>query len=177
VGAKIKVCVCSWTLEELARNLRHMGWPIIWKNARRLNARLPLPMLPLAELSLSEPSICNGNAAFRAESVGFDLAADFLYSIVIAVDFMAFKKETTFAFIGLCGIDKHLCRFGRVTYNLLKSNILGGIAQLVERLVHKRLGDCGLKRPYVDKADRSFQLASFHAKANSTHEDLSGRNF
>ena len=30
-----------WTQEELARNLRQMGWPNIWKNARRFKARLP----------------------------------------------------------------------------------------------------------------------------------------
>jgi hypothetical protein len=80
-------CVCSWTLEELARNLREMRWPIIWKNARRVESRrLPVPNQPLAELSLSEPSIRNGNTSFRAESVGFDLAAYFLYSMVVSVD-------------------------------------------------------------------------------------------
>jgi hypothetical protein len=33
---------------------------------------------PLAQFPRSELSISNGNAALRAESVGFDLAADFL---------------------------------------------------------------------------------------------------
>ncbi|HEY5814185.1 MAG TPA: hypothetical protein VIT23_16205, partial [Terrimicrobiaceae bacterium] len=36
-------------------------------------------------------SIPNGNASFRAEGMGFDLAADFLYSIVIPVDLMTFQ--------------------------------------------------------------------------------------
>jgi hypothetical protein len=71
--------------------------------------------------------------------VGFSLAANFLYSIVISVDFMTFKRET---FGVVCcpagrlsrcrlpslirgGIDKHLCRFGRVTCNSLKSSTLG----------------------------------------------------
>ena len=39
-------------------------------------------------------SMRNGMLAFRAESMGFNLAADFLYSIVISVDFMTFKRET-----------------------------------------------------------------------------------
>jgi hypothetical protein len=32
--------------------------------------------------------VCNGNAACRAESVGFELAGDFLFSIVIPDDLM-----------------------------------------------------------------------------------------
>ena len=35
----------------------------------------------------------DGNAAFRAESVGFDVAADFLCSIVIAVNLMTFHTR------------------------------------------------------------------------------------
>jgi hypothetical protein len=67
---------------------------------------------------------------FRAESVGFDLAADFLYSIVVSVDFMIFQtrnmrdtaeKPTGAALSGavdtvassVCaGIDKHLSSSG-----------------------------------------------------------------
>ena len=48
---------------------------------------------PLAQFSLGELSVRNGNAAFRAESVGFNLAADFLYSIVIPVDLMTFQTR------------------------------------------------------------------------------------
>jgi hypothetical protein len=36
--------------------------------------------------------------------------------------------------------------------------VLWGIAQLVERLVRKSLGDCGLKRSYVDKAGQIFSI-------------------
>ena len=48
---------------------------------------------PLAQFSLGELSVRNDNAAFRAESVGFDLAADFLYRIVIPVDLMTFQTR------------------------------------------------------------------------------------
>jgi len=64
VGPKIKVCASSWIQEELARNLQQIGWSITWK----VEARLPLPYQPLAQSSLSALSICNGDAALRAES-------------------------------------------------------------------------------------------------------------
>ena len=70
-----------------------MGWPIILKNAARLKARLPAPQQPLAQFPLSEPSVRNGNAVFRAESVGFDLATHFLHTIVVSVDFMTFQTR------------------------------------------------------------------------------------
>jgi hypothetical protein len=35
----------------------------------------------------------NGNAALRAEIVGFDLAAHFLHAIVVSVDFMTFQTR------------------------------------------------------------------------------------
>ena len=36
-------------------------------------------------------SVRNSDAAFQAEGVGFDLAADFLYSIVIPIELMTFQ--------------------------------------------------------------------------------------
>jgi hypothetical protein len=68
-------------------------------------------------------SMRNGMLAFRAESMGFNLAADFLYSIVISVDFMTFKR-VTFGVLGR-GIDQHLCCFVSIVCNSLKSNTLG----------------------------------------------------
>jgi hypothetical protein len=70
-----------WTQEELARNLRQMGWPTIWKNARRLKARLPLPNQPLAKFSLSE-LLPAAACRFPSGEHGFDLAEDFFHSIV-----------------------------------------------------------------------------------------------
>ena len=63
----------------------------------RYEARLPLPNRPLAQFPLSELSISNGNASFRAEGMGFDLAADFLYSIVIPVDVMTVQTSICLA--------------------------------------------------------------------------------
>ena len=56
---------------------------------------------PLAQFPRSELSISNGNAALRAESVGFDLAADFLYSIVISVDLMTFQTTVVLRLVAL----------------------------------------------------------------------------
>jgi hypothetical protein len=131
----LRVRLC-WTLEELARNVRQMGWPIIWKNARRLKARLALPNPALA--SLSELSIRNG-----MPRVGFDLAADFLYSIVVFVDFMSFQARdirstwkklvgaalggasTPFAFIGSYRYRQAFFLLRRLLCNSLKSRMLG----------------------------------------------------
>ena len=54
---------------------------------------LPVPNHPATRAVFArEFSVPNGNAAaFRAESVGFDLAADFLNSIVIPIDLMTFQ--------------------------------------------------------------------------------------
>jgi hypothetical protein len=54
----------------------------------QLKARPPLPR----PFSLSELSICNG-MPFPSGERGFDLAADFLYSIVVSVDFMTFQMR------------------------------------------------------------------------------------
>jgi hypothetical protein len=123
-------------LEELARNVRQMGWPIIWKNARRLKARLALPNPPLA--SLSKLSIRNG-----MPRVGFDLAADFLYSIVVFADFMSFQARdirstwkklvgaalggasTPFAFSGSYRYRQAFSLLRRLLCNSLKSRMLG----------------------------------------------------
>ena len=77
VDRRSKVCEYALrsTKEELAKNLRQMGWRNIWKNARRVE---------------SASSSRNGNAAFRGETVGFHLAAHFLHAIVVFVDFMTF---------------------------------------------------------------------------------------
>jgi hypothetical protein len=60
--------------------------------------------------------LCNGNAAFRAKGMGFDLAAHFLYSIVVFVDHV------------------------------------GGIAQLVERLVRKKFGQAWTQKVLCGQA-------------------------
>src|SRR6478672_3785818 len=65
----------------------------------------PLPKQALAQCPPSELSIRNGSAAFRAESVGFDLAGDFLYSIVIPVNLMTFQARDIgkyFEEVGTC---------------------------------------------------------------------------
>ena len=62
-GTEIKVCASSSTQEEPARNLRQMAWPFIWKDARRLKARLPFKPATrqrLAQFSLNELLIRNG---------------------------------------------------------------------------------------------------------------------
>jgi hypothetical protein len=111
-----------WTQEDLPGNLRQVGWPNIW-NAYGFKARLCLTSKPLASRPVfaQRAFLCvTGMLAFRAENVGFDLAADFLYSIVIPVDLMTFQTRDirntskswqlfrlvtlsmAFAFIGLC---------------------------------------------------------------------------
>jgi hypothetical protein len=66
---RVRLCL---TKEELARSLQHMGWPIIWKNARRVeSSSSPSKNQPGAQLPLSDLSIPHGNAAFRAGRAGF----------------------------------------------------------------------------------------------------------
>jgi hypothetical protein len=98
------------TQEELAKNLRQMGWPIIWKNARSVEKRIGFPFQatqPLAQFSLGDLSVRDRNATFRAESESFDLAADFLYSIVISVDLTTFQARDILPSSVCTGIDKH----------------------------------------------------------------------
>ena len=71
------------------------------RSSLHYEARLPVPNQPLVQFPLSELSISNGNAAFRAESVGFDLAADFLCSIVISVDLMTFQTRVMLRLVAL----------------------------------------------------------------------------
>ena len=84
------------------------------------------------------------DADLRATSVGFDLAADFLCSIVFAVDLMTIQtrdiRNTSEKLAGVplgdakgcrvpssfcAGIDKHLFFLGRLSSNSLKSTKLG----------------------------------------------------
>jgi hypothetical protein len=60
------------------------GRPRIWKNARRVVLPLPNELLAFALTSF----LRNGNAAWSAESAAFDLAVDFLCSIVVPDDVM-----------------------------------------------------------------------------------------
>jgi hypothetical protein len=119
--------------------------------------RLRVPDQPLAQFSLGDLSVRTGNAAFRVESGGFDLAADFLYSIVISI-IMTFQTKgigntarklagaelggaiDTVASSVCAGVDEHLSSSQRFPCNSLQTSILGGIAQLVERLVRKKFG-------------------------------------
>ena len=105
--------------------------------------RLPVPNQPLAQFSLSELSIRNGMPLSERRAWGFDLAADFLYSIVISVDLMTFQtmdigitaRKLAGAELGgaidtvassVCaGIDEHLSSSRRFPCNSLKSSILG----------------------------------------------------
>jgi hypothetical protein len=88
VGPKIKVRAYASVGHRKSWRGISPGWPIIWKNAGRVKARLPLSNQPLAQFPLSELFIRNSDAAFRAGNVGFDLAADFLCSIVTPDDLM-----------------------------------------------------------------------------------------
>ena len=137
----LRVRLC-WTQEKLAMNLRRMGWPIIRENARRLKARLPLPNQPLAKFSLSELLSAAACRFPRGERGGFDLAADFLYSIVISI-IMTFQTKgigntarklagaelggaiDTVASSVCAGIDEHLSSSRRFPCNSLKTSILG----------------------------------------------------
>jgi ribulose kinase len=97
-----------------------MGWPNIWKNARGVE---------------SASSSRNGNAALRAEIVGFDLAAHFLHAIVVFVDFMTFQtrnmRDAAEKLAGavdsmrLCGIDRVSFLLRRLSCNCFAINILG----------------------------------------------------
>jgi hypothetical protein len=126
----LRVRLC-WTQEELAKNLWQMGWQIIWKNARRVESASSSRSKPATRAVFARRPFCpHGNAAFRAESGGFDLAADFLYSIVIPVNVMTFQTRDigntlrklagaplggaidTVASWVCAGIDKHLSSSG-----------------------------------------------------------------
>ena len=104
-----------------------MPWPFIWKNARRLKARLSFKPATRPVL-LSELLVRNG-MPLSSEGVAFDLAADFLYSIVIPIDLMTLQatdirytleklagvplgdaKDASFC----AGIDKDLSLFTKV---------------------------------------------------------------
>jgi hypothetical protein len=80
----LRVRLC-WKQEELAKNLRQMGWPIIWKNARKLKARLPGSKPATRAVSVRDLS-ARMECRFRAGSASVDLAADFRYSLVSLVD-------------------------------------------------------------------------------------------
>ena len=64
------------------------------RNARRVESASSSRSKPATRAVFARrPSCPHGNAAFRAESGGFDLAADFLYSIVIPVNLMTFQTR------------------------------------------------------------------------------------
>jgi hypothetical protein len=83
----------------------------------------------------SASSSRNGNAALRAEIVGFDLAAHFLHAIVVFVDFMTFQTRNmrdaaeklagAVDSIRLCGIDTISFLLQRFSCNYFEISILG----------------------------------------------------
>ena len=71
-----------------------MGWPIIWKNALRVESASSSRSKQSTRAAFARrPFYRNGNAAFRADSESFDLVAHFLHAIVVSVDFMMFHTR------------------------------------------------------------------------------------
>ena len=94
----------------------------------RYEARLPLQTGHSRSFRSASFLSVNGNAAFRAESVGFDLAADFLCSIVISVDLMAFQTRVVLRLVALpitLLVQTSIFLVPDISCNSLKSIMLG----------------------------------------------------
>ena len=83
-----------------------------------------------------------------------------------------------FAFIGLCRYRQSSLPLPKIAINSIEIKDIGGIAQLVERLVRKKL-----RRLWTQKVLRgqsgtkSLQLIRVYVEAAPTAQDLNGPNF